>query len=353
MRLFSTKRGNFQELVLGPLFPLIIVFAVFLILLSFTNAVAQSSYFEREFLTKDIGLVIESLQASPYDVQLNYPDENSKHAKELKITINKNYVQANPYNVEPLLSPSKTSKFLLFQSNMPVADFVAAPKVEKDQNGVDMPYSYRLSFLKNINGISSSSNQNNIPVQNDESYFKSIINTQVSEWAETPHVYVDMFYTPSDKDFKSAIDGKIMLRDICRTLDLTVSKGIYSLNDCTYPQASNDRKKQAETSDLIVILYVNEQKQTKETIDVYYSDKNDVSGKKSQKLAGLSLINLKPTYSDTEMKRMYASLILSVEQISESKPVIVVEIGNVEKLNRQDIEKIGNSLISAIRSYYS
>jgi hypothetical protein len=355
MKLFRGKRGN-VELVIGPLFPLLLVVAVFILLLVYISVVSQSSYFEREFLTRDIGLMVEALEAAPHNVQINYPSENGDKAKKLMITINNKSVEAHDYNLDPKIVPSKVSKFVLFPSNMQVKEFVASPRVEKDTNGKNITFTYRLYFLKDANGITPSMNQVGIPTQINENSYKGLIDTAIEKWYQTPKVYLDLMYLDAGEKTGDGNTGDVLLKNICNVLLAGVGKGIYTLNECDnnklLTQTLDERKEKAKNADFIVFLYLNDKKQDYSTITIYTLNNGGDSTTKSEKLGGLASIALASMNYNVDKKAFDEQRFSDALEIASSKPGIIVEIGNLKGLNKED-DKIGDGIRKAIDQYYS
>jgi hypothetical protein len=362
MKLFLNKRGD-AEVVLAPLAPLIIVIGVFILLLIYISGVGQSSYFEREFLTRDIGLMVGALQAAPYNVQINYPSENGDKAKDLKINITKNYVEAYTYNLDPKIAPSKVSRFYLFPSIMPITELNAAPKVEKGGDGKDITYSYRLYFMKDITGIIPSMNNKNTPTEKGESYFNPIY-TAIENWYQTPKVYIETIYDSDGKTEDRDIKGTDLLKSLCSFLDISGGEGIYSSEDihssdnCVYSREQSDEKKKArilnlEKADFVLIIYVNELKQDSTIIDIYPVGQTGDFAAKSLKLADISLGNLKAVNIVSSKKQLEGALKARALNIASGKPAILVEIGNLEKIKKDDLAKIESALYSSVKTYYT
>lgn len=354
MKLFSGKRGD-VELQFSALSPLIIVFLVFIILLVYVGAVGSSTYFEREFLTSDIGLMIEALQAAPYNAQVNYPSDNSEKAKKLKIIINKNFVEAHNYDINPKIAPSKTSRYNIIPSSIDVIETSMSPRIEKDTNGGDIAFSYRLYFYKTQDEISASMDQKNSPLEENSGVMKNIIDTFVDNWYENQKVYIDLMYNKGAAT-GTKVDGEVLLTNICRYLDITVRDGVYSLNDCTYrlTLSIEERIKAAEKADLVVILYVNEKKPDSDTIDVYTLNQGGDLSAKSEKLAALSLKTLEEsTIYNSKSGKLEDPLRSDVLKIASGKPAIVVEIGYLQNPENKDVDSLGRAILGAIDTYYS
>ena len=349
MKLFLNKRGD-AELELTALSPLIIVLGVFIILLVYISGVGESSYFEREFLTRDIGLMLGALQASPNNVQVNYPIENSNKAKDLKIDINQKYVEAHAYNLDPKIAPSKVSRYYLFPSILPIVELNAAPKIEKDSNGKDITYSYRLYFLKDSSGITPSMDNKNSPAEKNEGYIKNMIYTAIENWYATSKVYIETMYNPGGKT--GEIKGDVLLKSICSFLDRTKGEGIYSGNNCE-PTIPEIRKDLVLKADYVIILYVNGEKQDSTVIDIYPVGQTGDTAAKSEKLASLLEGNLNRVSMVSSKKQIEGPLKSAAIDIASGKPAILVEIGNIDKIVKGDIKTITDAVYESVNTYYT
>ena len=143
MGIFSKKRGNLIEMLLSPMFLLLIVLTlVFLPLLKYTSDIGKSSYYEREFLSRDVGLMIAALQASPNDAMVNYGEKTYG----LYLLIKPGSVQA--YSDDPESSKARVSSFQLIPSKLRMEKFSFGPKTEKDQEGEEVKIPFRLTLKK-------------------------------------------------------------------------------------------------------------------------------------------------------------------------------------------------------------
>ena len=70
--LFNNKRGILEE-PLWFLIDLIIISIVFYYSASYVDQITSTTIFEKIFLSKDIALLIDSLYASPEEIELQYP----------------------------------------------------------------------------------------------------------------------------------------------------------------------------------------------------------------------------------------------------------------------------------------
>lgn len=344
MKVFGGKKGNLQELVLGPLFPVLIAFVIFILMLNYTSSIAKSYYFEREFIARDVGLMVEAIRASPNDVQINYLEEANKKYSELNININKDYVETYGYNVDPKKSPSKTSRFWIFPSKLIVNDFNAAPRVEKAADGSDNIFSYNLYFIKTSLGITPSSDQKNIPQKPVETC--AYINTFLDNWDAIKRVYVTTLYSGGERKTSDGYTGEMFAKSICTSI--TPYNGILS-SQCTYSSA------QVPTNaELVILIYVNQDQNTNPALNIYYLEGQDESATKSQKLECITASKLEPVYSGkVGTSQMSSELASKARSVAGTKPVIVIEVNRIEELGKGDDEKIGFAVYEAIKTYYT
>ncbi len=340
------KKGSFQELVLGPLFPLIIAFVVFLLMLNYTSSVAKSSYFEREFMSRDVGLLIESIEASPGSVSLTYPQQNIKN--DITLVVTKTYVKTYSYDVDPKLAPSKTSQYFFIPSILPITELTAAPKVVKDSNGKIQVYGYDLYFAKSSGGLIPSSIQKTVPKESAKGSC-GLLNTAVEDWYATKKVYIGVLPSGNSKTTKDGeATSQVFANRVCTSFP---TSGFFPINNCNPITSSIDVK----DADFIMLIYVNEDSHDK-TIKVYFQDGQSDASSKSQEMGcfaenSIGSIGVKFNGNISEEK-ISDSLKPQVDGIAAGKPVIAVEIGNIEELEKADIQNIGKALQSAVEEYY-
>lgn len=331
------KRGNLTEMVLSPMFVVIIVLAlVFLPLLKYTTSVGQSSYFEREFYTKDLGLMVSALQAAPNNVVLNY-----ENVKKVNVTFTSNYIEAYGYNVNPSQSPSKVSRFHIFPSSVEVLSIMLSPGISTDDKGNSNPLAYNILLNKDSKTITaSSSNGFSSNVQKKDVIDKAIDNF-ISGLYEQKKIYIDVVYGSGKTS--DGVDGDLFGKRICT--GATVASNFLKIDRCNLENRAkiDERIKLANSADFVVVLFVNEK--SNDDLKVYYYEGSSASVDISKRIAEYAV----KVFSDNEysMERADISTLDNDEIkkiITKDKPGIVIQIGNVDELDTDDIDVFSNDL---------
>lgn len=98
MRCLKSKRGSWQIEILKPVFELILIFLIiFLPLLYFANSFSTVQGYEKIFLAKDIGLLVDTMYVGQGKTTLTYPENTSQYSVDFKT----NKVQV--YDIDNLL----------------------------------------------------------------------------------------------------------------------------------------------------------------------------------------------------------------------------------------------------------
>lgn len=327
MGVWINKRGNLTEMVLSPMFALIIVLAlVFIPLLKYTTAVGQSAYFEREFYSKDLGLMVSALQAAPNNVILNY-----NNVKSVNVTFKSNYIETHGYDVNPLNSPSKVSRFHIFPSSVEVIGVTLSPGIITDEKGNSNPIAYSIMLNKDSKTITaSSSNGFTANVQKKDSVDLAI-DDFISKIYEEKKIYIDTIGSGITSDNN---DGVIFGKRICTG----VLPGKSFLNDCPLDNRATleDRIKLAKAADFIIVIFVNEE--SGDDLTVYYYEGTGETVDKSKKIADYAVkmfSNGRFVMTRDDIAHLDNDEIKKI--ISKDKVGIVIEIGNVDELKASDI----------------
>jgi len=85
----NSKRGEIVEVVLMPAMIMLLAFAVFLVMFNWVGKIGETTTFQKEFLAKDIALLIDSLYTVPGQAVVYY----SKKTFNFTIEISENKVE--------------------------------------------------------------------------------------------------------------------------------------------------------------------------------------------------------------------------------------------------------------------
>lgn len=337
------KRGNLTEMVLSPMFIVLVVLAlVFLPLLKYTTSVGQSSYYEREFYAKDLGLMISVLQAAPNDVVISY-----EQVKNVNVTIAPNYVLVHGFDVSPVKTPSKVTKFHIFPSSLEIVKTVLSPPVVTEDNGYVSPFEYSIVLNKNSNRISASSStgMSLTPTPQKDSIDNSI-DSFISALYEDNKIYIDVVYgsgKTSDGD-----DADVFGKAICN--GIIIGNDYSSIDKCNlYNRATiNDRINFAKQAEMIVVIYVNDR--SNEKLRIYYHEGASSSNDKSKRISEFAVNVFSNAGYLTDKRPMTDLNDNEINQIlTPDKVGFVIEIGNVDSLKKSDVisisEQVKNVLI--------
>lgn len=347
MRLFCRKRGNLIEIILSPFFILLVIFTLVLFpLLNYVASIGESSYFEREFLSRDVALVMDTLIASPNNVEIDYNVNLG-----LNLTIEPGLVSSHSYDTNPLRSPSKVSKFPFVMSNISIGIKKFSPKVEKINGKTQAPYPYTFTLLKIENTILKKSEFSSTSPVTSSPICKQI-QTFIPDWRESIKISV-IVKTKSGTD-----QEKIAANGVCTGLVINPDANIYPTQESCSIGSKTSRS--CTDSDLIIYIYItDDRRENKFDVYYYHNDGDDISIM-SKKLGCIMLGTLKEI-------NLYASHGIGLDNLPKElvfnddddkacigqKPVVIVDVGDVKFLkDANQITSVSNAIFMAIEAYY-
>ena len=336
------KRGNMIDLILSPMFVVIIVLTlVFLPLLKYATSVGKSAYFEREFYSKDLGLMVSALQAAPNDVTVNY-----ENVRNVNVTFKPNYIESYGYDVNPKNSPSKVTRFHIFPSSVSVIETLISPIVITDEKGYQSVLPYTIRLNKNQKEIIASSSNGFSSQLPKKDIVDVAVDKFISALYEQKNIYIDVAY--GNGKSIDGVDANVFGKTICNA---AVSGTYFSRVDkCNMDKSANieERIKLAERADFIVIIYVNQE--SDDSLKIYYYEGVGPNVETSKKVAEQAIKIFEN--NGIVLSRDDISHLNSNEDIKkillQNKPGFVIEIGDIEKLETNSIYVIGESIKNAL-----
>ncbi|MBR9691043.1 hypothetical protein GOV08_05160 [Candidatus Woesearchaeota archaeon] len=356
MRIFSKKRGNIIEMVLNPLFHVLIAFGIILLLLNYTTSVGKSSYYEREFLSRNTGLMIEALQAAPNNVTAKYT--LSTHG--LILSFEKDKVVAYPHDVDPETSNVKVSAYPIIPSSLKIDENILKPNIITGAKGKEVPFPFKLSFQKTSERIIPTT-EGYSPKHEEQKEANCIfVNTLDEVWADQKKVLIDVIDVGKQGATKDNILSSTFAAGICGSLTLgTSDKAFLPINsDCkTLGMSIDDHIKKIENlnPDLLIILFVNTNNETENTLKIYYvgdgADKNKEIKLACQIISKLLDADIK--YTSAQKIGGLPPYLSHISSVLKGRTSILIDVGNINHLQNKDIKQISEALHDAVKTYYT
>lgn len=355
-----TKRGDMSTEMMSTIFIALIFIGVTFLLLYYVSEFGKSSYFEREFYSKDLGLMIGTLQASPNYAMINYPND----IKGINVSFKRNYVETYSYNIDPSLATARVSKFNILPSSVTLVDTTITAAMMKNTLGETLPTAYTIYFSKDMQSITPSAKQGSVtPNTEKKSEACEVINSITSNLYDTEKSYIDVMQN-LDGTISDGVTSNDFAKSLCKnTLLVGMANGYNNFlnnKDCEFEKRSYDeilleRKAKAAKADIIIIIYLMPKKKN-DQINLYYYAGNDETSKKSKLLtckANPILQNLKYTVNINEMNNFEEKTRIENENLfSKSKVGVILEISNLETIKSDDVSEISKAIHNAIREYY-
>jgi len=146
--IFNNKKGLSHELFFN-IFELTLAAMIALALFLFVSDVAEQTIFQKNFLVRDLALVVNTLYTAPGDVVFNYGEDTSKFTLEFtenKITVTRKGVEDNS-NIFYLFAENKKIPFLYktltFDEEDKIGFFKSSQIIEVDNAGV---LNYKITY---------------------------------------------------------------------------------------------------------------------------------------------------------------------------------------------------------------
>ncbi len=368
------KRGLFKKATIFEkpiwlLMDLLVAILVFFLLMYYVNNVGESLTFEREFLSKDIALLIESLYASPGDVSLKYPQNTFWFSYKFE----DNAVSV----VERGLLEKKAIEWFISDKNLGFEEKTISPekKFEDKKSFLEKHFSpvswFSVSRPELPEGTSVSlyflKDRRRLDISDEELLLRpnklACSGVETQEDSEEKTLLIDQGDWDKDdrrKDITAAIAYSLYnkVENEFKAIEHTRIGDIWDLADKRIAQTTI--KQRADNSDIIIGLYISDYKDERNVIKAYYSSKSDEEVKeKSRKLACLVLNRI---LSNDNLGDIDGVSIIESDNslIEKDKIAVLFEIGNInideEKnmvLKVGGISEIARSIGEGIEMYYS
>ena len=311
---------------MSPMFVVLVVMVlVFIPLLYYTSSLGEQSYFEREFIVRDIGLLIDAIHASPNDVKINYPD-----TKGLNISFKKDLISSSKFDEK-----NQISGFYIVPSGLYLYETDLNPKIIISQ-GEKIALKYNLMIEKNTkDGTIIPQIENNNIVVEKRSKINEFISTKDVLKDQVITIMVDHLTTKTNKDIENSI-----------------CFGIVSKGQNIFPTDNfgcNDQKiKPISESNMVIIIEASNDVSDNELIVEYFGNQGEYDQKrKSEKLAFIISDNFKEIDGfESSVKTTFAGEFSNIQD----KPIVKIK-ASVLASSKQTSD-ISKQVYESIKEYY-
>jgi hypothetical protein len=366
--MFLKKRGKKATIFEKPiwfLIDLLIAVIVFLMLLSYVDQLGESLTFERDFLAKDIALLVDTLYASPGSLTLKYPQNTFWFGYQLKDNevqvIEKGLISKKSYgqftkDTKLDLQSKELFPEKEFEDKRTFIEKFFSPSTMFSTYKPDLPQgtSVNLFFLKDRARLVMSDTELALrpdkptcpDIVTQENTREKILLIDEGEWDKTdirPQITSALalsLYNQLTSEFREIRHtrlGQIQDANTERNSDIAIEKDIVA-------------------SDVVLGLYIGEYRDQRNVVKAFYSSKSDEQTKeKSQKLACL-IVNRMLSNGDLGIGGV--SIIESDNSlIPEGKVAVLLEIGNINKetsmvASTEGLFKLATSIGEGINEYF-
>jgi len=367
--LFKNKKATIFEKPIWFLIDLIVSIVVFIMLLTYVDQVGESLTFERDFISKDIALLIDSVYASPSSLSLKYPQNTFWFS--YKFEDNQVSVIERGLLEKKARNEFITDKNLRFteQTFSPGKEFVDKRSfIEKYFSPSTLFSTYKPELPKGTSiSLYFLKDKKKLDINKEELLLKP--NKPVCGRAATKEnskektLLIDQGdWDKNDK--RPEITGALAfsldnnLKDKFKEITHTRIGDIKDLQKQRLNVITIQRNK--DNADMIIGLYIGSYKDERNVIKAYYSSKSNQKFKdKSKKLACLIINNI--LSNDKLMGIDGISIVESDNSLIEkNKIAVLLEIGNINinqdkntALKIDKISEIAKSIGKSTDIYYS
>lgn len=364
--LFHNKRGILEK-PLWFLIDLIITVIVIYYSATYVDQITSTTVFEKNFLSKDIALLIDSLYSSPGEVLLKYPQKTLWFSYEF----DHNRVKV----FEEKLFASSQESYFIEDKNLKFSPVTLSPQkeIENKKSFIDKYFSSANIFSirtpdlepGTYTDIFFDKDANKLGITKEKIEHKIEFRCQeipTKEDTKQKAILIDQGYTNNEEpDMLAASIGYSIYNNIKESFRQVYHSRIGEIWDLK----SNIKKiddttlnKRLDSSDMIISIKIGDNQNKLNTVKAYYSsESNEEIKKKSEKLACLILNKL---LDESELKIDGANTLPVKNQldIKKDKVAVLLEIGNMQiKENNpikqtETISRIGKSISEGIIKYY-
>jgi len=367
--LLKHKKATIFEKPIWFLIDLIVSVAVFFMLLAYVDQIGESLTFERDFLSKDIALLIDSMYASPSSLTLKYPqntfwfsykfEDNTVEVSERGLLEKKSQSEfikdKNLGFTEKTISPKKE-----FEDKRSFIEKYLSPFTIFSVYKPELPEgaSVNLYFLKNNKELDI--NREELILRPDKLVCGNIV---TKENSQEKVILIDQGdWDKNDKrpQITAAIAFSIYnnIKDKFKEIKHTRIGNIEDLKK--ERTARTTIRKNIDNSDIILILQIGNYQDQRNVIKAYYSSKSkDEFKEKSKKLACLIVNSI---LSNEKLGNIDGISIIESDNslIEKDKIAVLFEIGNINineeenmVLKVEGINQIARSIEEGLDVYYS
>ena len=330
MRILKGKKGGGEELVYLTLFTLLFLILLTFFLFQYADSWKDSTFLERTYLAKDIGLLSEALQLVPGDVKVTYP----KELIDMQIEMNKEEISIENIKSGGFVDLSKFTP--LFTKKTTINNLIYPETPE------DIRYLIELSKIgTNIvpSTIKVAGSASSTSIATTTSSISSSIDSVISSLKEPNENWEDekiiIDYAPLITRIPDSTSetGTTILKAVC-TQTLSNNINFLSRKDCDYPNRIDT------TSNALLEISLNFDSASSK-IKIYTSSK-------TQNLAEI----IKILAEDKKLEEIERSI---QESTGNFDSKITIEIGYNSK-SKEEIENIknvlGQTIPKALTEYY-
>lgn len=364
--LLHNKKGILEK-PLWFMIDLIITVVIFYYSATYIDQITSTTVFEKNFLSKDLSLLIESLYISPGNVALKYPQKTLWFSYEF----DHNKVKV----FEKRLFESYSEAYFIEDRNLKFDPVTLSPQkeIENKESFINKYFSSANIFSIRTPTLESGTyvdifldkDQNVLMIAKEKIEHKTLF--------KCPKI-------PTENDSKNAIliDQRYVNNKEPDALAASIGYSVYNNIKGSFMQVYHSRigdiwdlksntekidettlNKRVDSSDMIIGIKIGDNLNKFNTVKAYYSSESDEEvQKKSEKLACLILNEI---LDKNELKIDGSNIIPIKNQlgIKKDKVAVLLEIGNIQieedSLIKQPetISWIGKSISEGIKKYYS
>lgn len=346
------KRGAFNTVV-NWIIQLAIPGLFLLTMLGWISETASNDLFERNYLARDLALVVDTIYASPGNVKVVYPTLSRGYT--LEFTHNRVDVYDQTVDINPPLF--RRGIYIYAEDlNIPIQPVVLAPDIDFEVGEAPTQEDYvQPIFYKDSEKMVVSNEALDTP----ENLFLNcpFVDTKDEAWLTNKKIYIDPGHGENYEPAKEWQNARIIADGINM-----LSTNIYSTKgsfDNTEDIPLSQRISASQNADILISLHMADEHFSKNDMKAYVSAQsgfrdesvklgcliiNKLIPRLNQKFTSFTIIPVTPSHSDPH------TAILKV-----NKPAVVLELGNVQspaELSEQDLSFIADSIFEALGDYF-
>ncbi|PLW80906.1 hypothetical protein C0585_00345 [Candidatus Woesearchaeota archaeon] len=332
MRILKSKKGGGEELIYLTLFTLLFLILLTFFLFQYADSWKDSTFLERTYLAKDIGLLSEALQLVPGDVKVTYP----KELIDMQIEMNKEEISIENIKSGGFVDLAKFTPLFTKKTTINNIIYPETPEdiryvVELSKIGTNIVP----STVKVAGSTSASTSTTATTSSTSTSSIDSVISSlkEPNENWEDEKIITDYFETSIRIPDSLSDTGTTTLKSICTQI-LSYNTHFLSRKDCGYSNKIDT------TSKALLEIYL-EFDSSSSKIKIYTSSK-------TQNLAEI----IKILAEDKNLEGIEKSIQESTGKF-DSKMTISIGYDSKSKEEIDNIRKtLGQIIPKALTEYY-